>query len=236
MVSSMTTRQLPDSVTIAFPDDWTDFPLEVDRFQQFRQALIDRLADEGSLSRNDIRTVEVFLSQIRRYATEHNVIMSAGMIQYQPIEGEDEVKPLAASALVARITRSELGIDVPLLPEVLLPVFADGSREGNESMRYDHIEPPAITSIGAHQCVRLLRLLTISKPGHEDHRLFVESYLVPVAEGDGVIVMQFSTINYDYARPFSDLFTSIAASLRVLYPDDPTFEGQVAEGTDDQTP
>ena len=48
-----------------------------------------------------------------------------------------------------------------------------------------------------------------------------------------MIVLQFSTINFDYAREFAQLFDNIAKTLRVLYPDDATFFDQsVAEDSE----
>ena len=53
-----------------------------------------------------------------------------------------------------------------------------------------------------------------------------------VAKGDAVIVLQCSTINFEYARQFSELVERIAQTLRILYPDDPTFLDEEPETMD----
>ena len=54
-----------------------------------------------------------------------------------------------------------------------------------------------------------------------------------MADGDIVIVLQFSTVNFEFARQFSELFEGIADTLRLFYPDEPTFRDQDERGLDE---
>ena len=138
---------------------------------------------------------------------------------------------MMASVVAATVLREDLGVDVPLLPEVLVKVFsAERPEEGDDKVFVaDDIEPPQTVEVAGNEAVRLVRLVRATKQGEEDRRMFTESFLVPVAEGDAVLLLQFTTPNLDFARQYSELFGQIAQTLQILYPDDPTPLGEVDE-------
>ena len=77
---NMSTRTLPDSIALAPPDNWSDFPLDADDFRAFRTSLIETLGKDGEITRGDQRQIEIFLTTLHRYAAEQKVIMAAGAI------------------------------------------------------------------------------------------------------------------------------------------------------------
>ena len=218
----MTTRTLPDSITLTTPENWSDFPIDPDEFKVFRRQIIEGLAERDDVGRADQRQAEVFLTGLHRLAVEHRVFLAAGVIDLlEPADEGGDPTPMMASVVASTVLRRELGIDVPLLPEVLVRSFS-AERSDDGSMVFDDIEPPKTTTLGDAEVVRLVRLMRSTRPGEEGLRQFVESFLVPVSEGDGVVILQFATINLDHAPQFSEVFGKIAETLRILYPDDPT--------------
>ncbi len=110
----------------------------------------------------------------------------------------------------------------------------------DQKARYDFVEPPGVCEIGGLKAAKLVRLMSLPPERGADIKQFTQTYLVSVAEGDAVIVLQFTTMNFELAREFSELFETIAQTLRVLYPDDPTFldedEDEVADPVPDSGP
>jgi len=137
--------------------------------------------------------------------------------------GDEAPTLVMASAAVSALLRRDLETDLPLMADVLLSTFGQGAPGDDEHVRYAEIEPPSKCALGDLEAVKLVRLMRIASRRADEHKLFSQSYLVPVANGDAVVVMQFTTVNFVYAKPFSQLFGRIAGTLRVLYPDDPTF-------------
>ena len=145
--------------------------------------------------------------------------------------GLDEEDPtvVMAGVAVSTLRRSDLGTNVPLMAEVMVKAFSEGAPADDSQAHYAEIEPPCVHKLGDVDAAKLVRLMTIKRAPGEEHKLFTQTYLVSVANGDAVIVMQFSTINIQYAREFSELFDRIAGTLRVLYPEDPTFLDEPAD-------
>lgn len=234
----MSTRVLPDSIQLATPAEWDEFPIDLAEFTDFRRRTIAKMSSQGQLDRASIRQVELFLVDLHRTVQRENVIFAAGYLAQQPpaVEG-GEPTPVMAAVAATSVHRSDFGTDLPLLPEVLLQAFAEGQSrrereaaegdgadgEAGASITFDHVEPPVTVEVGGMEAVRLLRLMRSTAPHRDPRSLFLETYLIPVAKGDAVIMVQFTTANLDLAKPLSKLFGHIADSIRVLYPDDPTF-------------
>jgi len=95
----MIVRQLLDSLTPAFPEAWTDLPIDEAGLQGYRKSPVERLTEARSGRLNDVHQVEIFLGQIHWFTADNNVIMSSGMARDEEVEGQEGLKPLAASAL-----------------------------------------------------------------------------------------------------------------------------------------
>lgn len=127
---------------------------------------------------------------------------------------------LAAGCLISTMTRADLDTDAPLAASVLLAAYtADRDAQTN----FVNLEPAAIVHLrDSGEAVRLVRTMDAGEVAGQTVRVFVETYLIPIADGDGVCVLQFSTPNLEEATTFSELFAAIAGTLRVFYEDTPT--------------
>lgn len=241
----------PDSIALAFPAGWDDIPTEVNAYRRRLAQQIAQLRSNG-VKRSDARLVEVQGALIHRLISQQNVIMANSYVALETPgleaesddreygdeageRGDDETPVLVmAGAAVSTLTRREMQTEVPLTAEVILSAFGQEVPGDDERVRYAEIEPPSKRSLGGVEAVKLVRLMNVSSRAGDDHKLFAQSYLVPVADGDAVIAMQFSTVNFEYAKQFSELFDRIAGTLRVLYPDDPTFLDEAAAADAEQ--
>ena len=194
-------------------------------FREYTKARRRRLVDTGEFSRSALRQVELAGAVVHQLARANRVIIATNYLAIEDgdVAGEDANILVMAGLVVSTLLRSDLQTSIPLTADVLAKTFGESVQETDQPVRFDNIEPPTICDVSGTEAVRLLRLMTISGEPGEEFKQFTQTYLVPVAKGDAVIVMQFSTINLDYARQFSELFEQIASTLRVLYPDDPTF-------------
>ncbi|MDE0498032.1 MAG: hypothetical protein OXH86_11830 [Acidimicrobiaceae bacterium] len=227
----------PDSIVLAFPPGWDDIPTEVNAY---RRRLAQQVAQlrANDVKRSDARLVEVQGALIHRLISQQNVVIANSYVALEtpgPAAENDDAETsdeaggadapvlVMAGAAVSTLMRREMQTEVPLAADVLLSAYGQEIPGDDERVRYAEIEPPSTCRLGDLEAVKLVRLMNVSSRVGDDHKLFSQSYLVPVADGDAVIAMQFSTINFEYAKQFSELFGRIAGTLRVLYPDDPTF-------------
>lgn len=226
------TSTIPDSFALSFPTSWDRFPLNVDEFRQYRNRYLETLTGSPNgidLTKGQLRQVELLLAQVRQFAVEKKANMIATFVALEPKEPTDGDQPdaelVGASMVSSRLLRDEIGTNVPLMADVLIRVLGAGETTlgDDDRITYDEIEPPIKIELGGYDAVKLTRLMTATaKPG-EQLKLFSQSYLVPVANGDAVVMLHFSTINFDYARQFAELFDRIADTLTFYHPDDPTF-------------
>ena len=215
---------MPDSIALVLPEEWDDVPLETAEFRSFVSARMDALRDEGGLERSDLRQFELLMAIVHQIVGEYDVIVASSLATVEPGQDEDEEDTLLIAGLtVSTVTRSALNTEAPLSAELMVKTFSGRSPTDQEGTRFDLIEPPRVCELGDLVAARLLRLMTVDVSPGQEFKQFMQTYLVPVADGDALIVLQFSTINFSYAREFSTLFESIANTLRILYPDDPTF-------------
>ena len=194
-------------------------------FKEYTKERRRRLTETGEFSRSALRQVEVAGAVAHQLARASRVVLASNYlaVEHSDATNEDPDTLVMASMVVSTLLRSELQSNIPLVAEVLAKTFADAAQDTDEPVRFDNIEPPTICDVAGIEATRLCRLMTISRELGEQLKQFTQTYLVPVAKGDAVVVLQFSTINLDYARQFSELFEKIAGTLRVLYPEDPTF-------------
>lgn len=216
------TTTLPDSLQVALPPQWTILPLETADFDRFVAERVAEVAD--AMQRSEVRQLELLLHRLRSVVVSQRVSLVGTYIAFDDRDGDDPVTIMATCAATT-LERTALGTDVPLHEDVLLTAFANTAVEGEESRE---VEPPKKMILNGCPAVRLIRLSQLRDETRRSLKLLVQTYLVPVAEGDGVIVLNFSTINFEYAKQFSELFEKIAGTLRILYPDDPTFEDDVS--------
>ena len=167
-------------------------------------------------------------AMFRRFAQEQRVTSVSNYLAVEQSDGGDEeehAEPtvVMAGLVTSTLRRRDLGTDVPLMAEVMVKAFSAGAPSDDNQARFVEIEPPTVCTVGEHQAAKLVRLMVAPDGRGGELKQFTQSYLVSVANGDAVVALQFSTINFEYARQFSELFERIAQTLRILYPDDPTF-------------
>ena len=222
------TAVMPDSVALTLPDSWEDIPLDEAAHRTHIKQQLSALEQNGAVSRAGLRQLELLAAWSRQAAIAGRVMLASSFFAVASADDadgdEDSVGHLlTATLIVSALRRDEIGTDLPLSAETMVAAFADNSPSDNDATRYTHIETPQVCEIGGYQAARLIRLMTWKRNPASEFRQFLQSYLVSCADGDAVIVLQFSTTNFEHARPFSELFTRIAQTLRVLYPDDTTF-------------
>lgn len=217
---------LPDSVALALPEEWVDIPLGNAAYREFMEKQLQALQEAGFQDRANLRQLELLMELGHQLATSARVMMASSLVALMSgadSEEEDDAVVLMANLVVSGFLREELDTDIPLRAEILAESYSRRSPSDDENARYDHIEPPSVCKIGGYNAARLVRLMSLPPERGSDIKQFMQTYLVSVADGDAVIVLQFSTMNFELAREFSELFETIAQTLRVLYPDDPTF-------------
>ena len=216
---------LPDSVALAVPDVWDNVPMGQSQFKDYVKAQRRRLADSGTVSRSTLRQVELANSCLYQLARANRVILVSNYVAVEQRDsgqqGDDIVT--MAGLVMSALRRTDIGTNIPLMAELMVKAFSEHEIPADVPVRFDEIEPPAMCHVAGIEAAKLVRLMTISGEPGQEFKQFTQTYLVSVAKGDAVIVLQFSTINLEYARQFSELFEKIAGTLRVLYPDDPTF-------------
>ncbi|MCY4425257.1 MAG: hypothetical protein OXC06_19515 [Acidimicrobiaceae bacterium] len=219
---------LPDSVALALPEEWEDIPLEASEYRQFIEQQLAGLKEAGFDDRADLRQFEVLAELGYELAQRARVMMASSLVAVMEGSNEDdEAVMLMANLVVSGFLREELDTDVPLRAEIVAESFSQRVPIDDDRVRHDHIEPPSVCEIGGLKSAKLVRLMSLPPERGGDLKQFTQTYLVSVAEGDAVIVLQFSTMNFELAREFSELFETIAQTLRILYPDDPTFLDEV---------
>lgn len=215
---------MPDSIALALPDEWLDVPLEEAEYRGFINQQLAGLMEAGVADRADLRQFELLAAVAYQVAKRSRVMIASSYIDVEFADDDDDDDlVLMASLVVSGFLREDIGTDVPLRAELMAESFSRRVPADDENARYDHIEPPAVCEIGGLKAAKLLRLMSLPPERGVDVNQFTQTYLVSVAEGDAVIVLQFSTMNCELAREFSELFETIAQTFRVLYPDDPTF-------------
>lgn len=215
---------LPDSVALELPEEWEDIPLERGEFRAFINERLQRLNDTGLFERSDLRQFELLAALAYQAAQSSRVMISSSFFTVEQAgDGDDDDVLLMASVIVSGLLRDEVGTDIPLRAELMAEVFARGVPSDERAARYTHIEPPTVCEVAEAKAAKLIRLMSLTRDSGDEFKQFTQTYLVSVAEGDAVIVLQFSTINFEYSREFSDLFEKIAQTLRIYYPEDPTF-------------
>ena len=232
---------MPDSIALALPSGWNDIPMDPAGYRKYLAQQVLQLRSNGA-KRSDVRQVELMGAMVHRLAQEHQVILASNYLAVEGQPGEDddqgEADPEAdptvvmAGVAVSTLRRSDLGTNVPLMAEILVKAMSEGAPADDSQARYAEIEPPTVCKLGDADAAKLVRLMTVQRAPGEEHKMFTQTYLVSVANGDAVIAMQFSTINFQYAHEFSQLFDRIAGTLRILYPEDPTFLDEPADAAD----
>lgn len=215
---------MPDSVALELPEEWEDIPLTRAQFRSYINERLELIEETGLFDRSDLRQFELLAALAFQAAQTSRVMMASNFLAVEEAsedDGDDTL--LMASVTVSGLRRDEIGTDVPLRAELMVEAFSRGTPSDDRAARYTHIEPPATCEVAGLKAAKLLRLMSVENEPGQEFRQFTQTYLISVAEGDAVIVLQFSTANFEFAREFSELFERIAQTLRVFYPDDPTF-------------
>lgn len=235
---------MPDSVALALPEGWEDIPLGESERRQFVEQQLDGLKEAGFDDRADLRQIELLAELGFQLADSARVMMASSLLAILEASGEDQdsedqdSEVLTANLVVSGFLREDFNTDIPLRAELMAESYSRRAPSDDQKARYDFVEPPSVCEIGGLKAAKLVRLMSLPPERGADIKQFTQTYLVSVAEGDAVIVLQFTTMNFELAREFSELFETIAQTLRVLYPDDPTFldEDEDADPAPDSGP
>lgn len=218
------TVQLPDSLSFRIPPSWDDVPIEAEAFKVWHDESV-RSAEEAGLPRSQIRQFELLMARTRQELLEGRAIAAATLVQPVSSDEEDAEPELLLAAVSLTVqTREELGAPVPLRTDYLLQAMTNGQTEENDDVA--DLEPPKIVDLPAGEGLRLIRLRTESDPSTgQMARVFSQSYLVPLADGEAVAILGFLTPTIRQARPMAEVFSAMARSLVAYYPGDDTTTG-----------
>ena len=72
--------------------------------------------------------------------------------------------------------------------------------------------------------MRLVRLARVETEPAVEVKIFTETFVVPISDGEAVCGVQMTTPNVDESTVFSELFGAIAQTLRIFYEDTTTVD------------
>lgn len=233
----MTNVAMPDTIGLQLPPQWTEVGVDADSFDQRWREIRAEFREGANWNRTAERRLELFMYQLRRLIEENRVVFSASLFAAEEPDGSEgadsgegagDPDPLMAGCVISVMSRDELGADVPLRADTILMAYTTDRPDGvdeNESLRFANLDPPSLTTLrSGDKAVRLARLATADAGPGERSELFMHSFLVPIAKGEALCALQFTTPNVGEAKPFSELFDAIGSTLRLFYEDTPTID------------
>lgn len=217
-------RGAPDSYAIRLPPEWREFPIDEEGLRRSRIETIDSLRKAPGWTKTAERRTELIFAQLGhalRAIKACYCAFFAGMSSDEQEDGADAAPDLLLAGLaVSTLSRADLDTDVPLTPDTVLAAY---SMDRESPSGATNVEPPSVVTLEeAGRAVRLVRLVELGKVDGSPVQIFSETFMVPVADGEGVCVLQFTTPNLEDSPLFSRLFGAIASTVRVLYEDTPT--------------
>jgi hypothetical protein len=215
----------PDSYLVRVPPDWREIPADDAELRRYQREMLDGFRVQEGWTRTAERRTEILFAQLRTLLRDAKVTYCA---LFAGLAAEDEASVpdlLLAGLAVSTVTTSDLDTDVPLTPDTILAAY---SMDRESQVSTTNVEAPSVVVLDeAGRAVRLVRLVDLGRVDGEAVQVFSETFMVPVADGEGVCVLQFTTPNLDDAPLFSSLFGAIASTMRVLYEGTPTLPESV---------
>jgi hypothetical protein len=224
-------RDLPDSIGLVLPPEWVEIGVDRRSFDERWTQMREEYRRGPNWSRTAERRLETFLARIRMMVEQERVVFCASLLaardpaDTEPVEGEGQgdPDPLMAACVVSVLLRTELGSDLALTADTVLRAYSAPDTGGDSHLV--NLQPPDIVDLGtAGAAVHLVRLARIETEPAVEAKLFTETFVVPVSDGEAVCVVQMTTPNVDESTIFSELFGAIAQTLRVFYEDTPTLD------------
>lgn len=222
---------LPDSIGLILPPEWVQIGVDRRSFDERWTQMREEYRRGPNWSRSAERRLETFLARIRMMVEQERVLFCASLLaardpsEAEPTEGEGpgDPEPLMAACVISLLLRTELGSDLALTADTVLRAYSAPDTEGEGHLV--NLQPPDIVDLGgAGPAVRLVRLARIETEPAVEVKLFAETFVVPVSDGEAVCVVQMTTPNVEESTVFSELFGAIAQTLRVFYEDTPTLD------------
>lgn len=248
------------SLAIAVPPDWIRIPLDQDGFDAVVKGQRRRLAAEHSISKTDLRRLDLTISALRNDLESANVRMLAALvigvdmaeddidseaetqeeedeqvsIMNRTTTGVEEAQLLLATAAVSVLSRFDLGSDVPLTPSVLKVVFdLDREPDPDSRIRVANLEDPEIVELPAGKAVKLVQLHTNDNAVSEAAAMFVQQFYVPLdPDGTETALVLFTSPSIEVAQPLSELFDAMMETFEILRDDS---EADLDAGEDSDT-
>ena len=230
-----------DSLTLALPDEWVAMPLDAAQFDRFRAELVTKYRADPNYSKTAERKLELLMNRargelVRQGARLVAVYFDAGLPEdaAEPATSPEDLLAMMAVATFAVYTRNDLETDLRLSVGTLFGAFAKNAHSDTKHGTVTNLEPPTLHELPCGRAVRLRRLYKQRGFGIDQHQepFFAESYILPLGDdGEAAGVLQFATTNIDLAAPFSALFERIAATMKLLTPDQPTATNEPAGTT-----
>ncbi len=222
------TKTLPNRFEIQLPDGWTRLPLDRDEVRRLVDETASLLGDRA-LPTTDVQTLKALLGKMVVEAEDAGVVLAASYIDFLP---EDEVVPATSSGPVVDDSGT---IDPETLPQVLLSAVAMLATFGADQITSDgvsisiraveaalqtpadgtrYLGDPETVSLQVGIAVEVRAIETINAPEfRKPPSIYVQSYYLPVASGNGLAVLTFRTPCLGLADEFTRLFRLMAESL-----------------------
>lgn len=214
--------QVVDSIRIDLPSLWREISTDPDTL---RRELREARDEEqwGDLSTTERRRAELFLERFIADVEGTGASLLSIYSERFEADGDEPAGQLLATCAVSVLDKAALGTNTSLTAEVVLAAMALEPGEDDTGAVTSNLEPAAIVGLRVGPAVRVVRLVEQRLSITEQLRVFVETFFVPVPDQfDQLVVAQFSTLNVEDSREFSELFRALADTIRFYREGDPT--------------
>jgi hypothetical protein len=199
------------SVSLRLPGGWESLPVDRDGML----AAVDEMVDKVRASAPDVapdeegyRNLRAMFGKIGVEAADAGVIFAAGYIE--AVEGEIL---LSATAAMISLDGRDMGMGAASVTAPMIMAALTEPAPGSRRLR-----PPAYVDTAAGRAVEVSSIERVD--GVEQTDVYVDTYVLPAINGNGVIVCAFRTPCLALSDQFHSLFRSIASTIELAVDDD----------------
>lgn len=212
-----------DSVRIDLPAVWQQLPTDPGVLRkQLREAQDDE--QWGPLTTTERRRAELFLERFVSDVEQSGASLLSIYSERYDADGDEPAGQLVATCAISVLDKAALGTNAPLNADVVLAAMSLGPAADDASATTTtNLEPATTVDLPVGTAVRVVRLVEQRLSVAEQLRVFTETFFIPVPDDFAqLVVAQFSTLNVEDSRLFSELFGSLADTIRFYREGEPT--------------
>lgn len=212
-----------DSIRIDLPAVWQQLPTDPGVLRkQLREARDEQ--QWGDLTPTERRRAELFLERFVCDVDQSGASLLSLYSERFEAEGDDPAGHLCATCGISVLDKAALGTNAPLNADVVLAAMSlEPAIDDASATTTTNLEPASTVELAAGPAVRVVRLVEQRLSVAEQLRVFTETFFIPVPDDFAqLVVAQFSTLNVEDSRLFSELFGSLANTIRFYREGEPT--------------